>query len=37
MVILVVGDKSKVGAKLADLGYGAPIELDFDGERVGGD
>jgi zinc protease len=36
MVILVVGDKAKVGAKLGELGYGPPIELDVDGERVGG-
>jgi len=35
MVILVVGDKAKVGAKLAGLGYGAVIELDTEGERVG--
>ncbi len=36
MVILVVGDKAKVGAKLAALGYGEPIELDAEGERVTG-
>jgi zinc protease len=36
MVILVVGDKSKVGAKLAKLGFGDPIELDADGNRVTG-
>ncbi len=36
MVILVVGDKSKVGAKLAELGYGTPIELDTEGNRVAG-
>jgi zinc protease len=36
MVILVVGDKAKVGAKLAELGYGPVIELDVDGERAGG-
>lgn len=35
-VILVVGDKAKVGAKLAALGWGSPIELDPDGERVTG-
>jgi zinc protease len=34
MVILVVGDKSKVGDKLAKLGYGDPIELDTDGNPV---
>ncbi|MCK6445400.1 MAG: insulinase family protein [Planctomycetes bacterium] len=28
MVILVVGDKAKIGAELAQLGYGEPIELD---------
>jgi zinc protease len=36
MVILVVGDKSKVGEKLAKLGYGEPIELDVDGNPVSG-
>ena len=36
MVILVVGDKAKIGAKLAALGFGEPIELDPDGERVTG-
>jgi zinc protease len=36
MVILVVGDKAKVGEKLAKLGYGDPIELDSEGNRVTG-
>ncbi len=31
MLILVVGDKSKVKNTLGDLGYGDPIELDIDG------
>jgi len=34
MVLLVVGDKQKVGAGLAELGYGEPIELDIDGQRL---
>jgi zinc protease len=36
MVILVVGDKAKVGDKLAKLGFGDPIELDTDGNPVTG-
>ena len=34
MVILVVGDKKTIAAKLAKLGYGDPIELDVDGNRI---
>ncbi|MCE9596289.1 MAG: insulinase family protein [Planctomycetes bacterium] len=34
MVILVVGDKSKIGASLAALGYGDPIELDAYGKPL---
>jgi hypothetical protein len=36
MVIPGRGRQAKVGAKLGELGYGPPIELDVDGERVGG-
>lgn len=34
MVILVVGDKARIGKGLAELGYGEPIELDIDGQLV---
>jgi zinc protease len=34
MLILVVGDKSKVKGTLADLGFGDPIELDIDGNPL---
>jgi zinc protease len=34
MVLLVVGDKKKVEKGLAELSYGAPIELDIDGNPV---
>jgi zinc protease len=34
MVILVVGDKKKVAAELAQAGYGEVIELDMDGKPI---
>ena len=34
MLILVVGDKSKVKSTLGDLGFGEPIELDIDGNPL---
>ncbi len=34
MVILVVGDKKKIAAGLAEAGYGEPIELDIDGKPI---
>jgi zinc protease len=34
MVILVVGDKKKIAAGLAEAGYGEPIELDADGKPL---
>jgi zinc protease len=34
MLILVVGDKSKVKSTLGDLGFGDPIELDIDGNPL---
>jgi len=34
MLILVVGDKSKVKSSLGDLGYGDVIELDIDGHPL---
>ncbi len=34
MTMLIVGDKETVGASLAELGYGEPIELDIDGNPV---
>jgi len=34
MLILVVGDKSKVKGTLGDLGFGEPIELDIDGHPL---
>lgn len=42
MIILVVGDKAKIASKLEELpalkalGYGAPIELDTEGNRIAG-
>ena len=34
MLILVVGDRSKVKSTLGDLGFGEPIELDIDGNPL---
>jgi len=34
MVLLVVGDKKKIEKGLAELSYGAPIELDIDGNPI---
>jgi zinc protease len=34
MVLLVVGDKAKIGRGLAELGYGEPIELDVEGKPM---
>jgi zinc protease len=34
MVILVVGDKKKIAAGLAEAGFGEPIELDIDGKPI---
>jgi zinc protease len=34
MVILVVGDKKRIAAALADAGFGEPIELDVDGKPI---
>jgi zinc protease len=34
MVLLVVGDKAKIGRSLAELGYGEPIELDVEGKPL---
>lgn len=34
MTMLIVGDKETVGDRLAELGYGEPIELDIDGNLV---
>ncbi len=34
MVLLVVGDKAKIGRGLSELGYGEPIELDVEGKPM---
>jgi zinc protease len=34
MVILVVGDKKRIAAGLAEAGFGEPIELDVDGVPI---